>query len=151
MTAFPRAPVAALAVALAVGLPACGGDENPTIEGPATSVTPTSATTGGSPPPTAAGTSPAPTAAASANAFTITVQGGSVEGPSRARVKLNQTVVLRVTSDTEDEVHVHGYDKTAPVGPGRVAEISFPANIPGTFEVELEKAHRRITTLEVQP
>jgi hypothetical protein len=141
MTAFPRAPVAALAVALAVGLSSCGGDENPTIEGPATSV----------PPPTGSATSPAPTAAASANAFTITVQGGSVEGPSRARVKLNQTVVLRVTSDTEDEVHVHGYDKTAPVGPGRVAEISFPANIPGTFEVELEKAHRRITTLEVQP
>ena len=141
MTAFPRAPVAALAVALAIALPACGGDENPTIEGPTTSVAPTTATSGRS----------SPTAAASANAFSFTVQGGSVEGPSRTRVKLNQTVVLRVTSDTEDEVHVHGYDETAPVGPGRIAEVNFLANIPGTFEVELERAHRRITTLEVQP
>ena len=147
MTACPRAPFAALAVALAVALPACR-DEEPTIEGPPTSVVTTAAASGGGATVT---TGPAATAAASASTFAITVRGGSVDGPSRARVKVNQTVVLRVTSDTEDEVHVHGYDERVPVGPGQVGEVSFLANIPGTFEVELEKAHRRITTLEVQP
>lgn len=149
MTAFPRAPIAVLAVALAVALPACGGDDSPTIEGPPTSAT--SAAAGGGTQGTAGAASGGSSTTTSATTFSIAVRGGSVEGPSRVRVRVNQTVVLRVTSDTEDEVHVHGYDETASVGPGKVGEVGFLANIPGTFEVELENAHRRITTLEVQP
>ena len=143
MPASSRAPLAALAIALV--LAACGGDEDPTVETPATSATtPAAAPAGG------AGAQTSSTAP-SGTLVTLTVRGGSVEGPSRVRVDLSAPVRLQVTSDTADEVHVHGYEKRAEVGPGKVAELSFTANIPGTFEVELEEAHRRISTLEVQP
>jgi hypothetical protein len=125
------APLALVLAALA----GCGKDQNPVIEGVASSST------------SVVVTSTAPTGVV----VNVTVRGGSVEGPSRQRVPLNQPVVLRVTSDAADEVHVHGYDKMTDVAPGKVAEISFVANIPGTFEVELEKSRRRLTTLEVQP
>jgi hypothetical protein len=150
MTAFPRVPMAALAVALVSALSACGGDDSPTIETPATPATSVTTTVGtGVTTSVAAGRGTTMTTAA--NTFTITVRGGSVEGPSRARVKVNQSVLLRVTSDTEDEVHVHGYDERVDVGPGNTAEITFLADIAGTVEVELENSRRRLTTLEVQP
>ena len=57
---------------------------------------------------------------------------------------------VRVTSDAADEIHVHGYDKTAPVAAGATAEVSFVANIPGVFEVEFERSHRLLFTLEVR-
>jgi hypothetical protein len=155
MNAFSRAPTVALAAALAalaLALAGCGGDQNPVIEGAASTSTSVAAVTSTTGAGTRSGDAIGPTSGApSGVGINITVRGGSVEGPSRQRVPLNQPVVLRVTSDTADEVHVHGFEKTAEVGPGKVAEISFVANIPGTFEVELERSHRRLTTLEVHP
>ena len=156
MNGLPRAPVVALAFALALALvmTGCGKDESPTIEAPATTAG-TSAASGAGSATTVAGAGRASGTddygATAPTTFTISVRGGTVDGPSRIRVGVNQALALRVTSDTADEVHVHGYDKMADVGPGKAADISFTANIPGTFEVELEKAHRRLTTLEVQP
>lgn len=47
-------------------------------------------------------------------------------------------------------MHVHGYDERAAVPAGGTAELTFAATIPGVFEVELEKGHRRLFTLQVQ-
>ena len=55
-------------------------------------------------------------------------------------VSLGDVVTLRVTSDVADEIHVHGYDIMQDVGAGETAEVTFTADIPGQFEVELEKA-----------
>jgi hypothetical protein len=57
---------------------------------------------------------------------------------------------LRVASDSTDHVHVHGYDKFADVAPGKVGEVTFVANIPGVFEVELERSHKLLFTMEVR-
>ncbi len=59
-------------------------------------------------------------------------------------------MTIRVTSDVADEVHVHGYDRTVPVAAGQTAEVTFVASIPGVFEVELERIHRLLFTLEVR-
>ncbi|HEX2023602.1 MAG TPA: hypothetical protein VHF00_02790, partial [Acidimicrobiales bacterium] len=81
----------------------------------------------------------------------VVVRRGSVEGGGRQEVPLNERVRLRVTSDLEEEVHVHGYNHRFQVGPTGPAEITFIANLPGVFEVELEKSHKRLLNLEVRP
>ena len=87
-----------------------------------------------------------------AKVIEVTVVGGMPQGGVRTeRVTLNETVILRVTSDVADEVHVHSYDVKADVGPGSPVELRFEATIPGVFEVELEQRGREILELEVRP
>jgi hypothetical protein len=59
--------------------------------------------------------------------------------------------VLIVRSDVADHVHVHGYDLMQDVAPGAPARISFRADAPGRFEVELEDRHLPLTELVVRP
>ena len=122
-----------------VALAGCGdGDDPPTVTGQ--SPTTTAAGVATSTPPTTAGT-----------VLAVTVRGGSVvDGASRQRATLNQPVTIRVTSDVADEVHVHGYDKKLDVAAGRTAEVTFVASIPGVFEVEFERSHKLLFTLEVR-
>ena len=126
-----------------VALAACGdGDDEPTVAGqsPTTTAASGPGTTQAGPTTTTAGT-----------VLAVTVRGGSVvEGASRQRATLNQPVTIRVTSDVAEEVHVHGYDKRVDVAAGRTAEVTFVANIPGVFEVEFERSHKLLFTLEVR-
>lgn len=151
---MPLAPLRARAGAgLAAGallvLAACGGgDDSPTLAGQPTS---TSAAAGT--PTTATGATPTTvaTTTTSGTVLSATVRGGQVvEGASRQRATLNQPVTIRVTSDAADHVHVHGYDKFADVAPGKVGELTFVANVPGVFEVELENSGRLLFTMEVR-
>ena len=133
-----RRPASVVAVALLLGLAACGGgDDSPTITSGASATTTTAP----------AGTGVTTTAG---TVLSVTVRGGSVEGASRQRATVNQPVTIRVTSDVADEVHVHGYNKTFEVAAGRTAEITFVANIPGVFEVEFERSHKVLFSLEVR-
>jgi hypothetical protein len=80
------------------------------------------------------------------------VKGGEVTGPGRViKVDLDKRVLLVVRSDVNDEVHIHGYDLTAEVGPGHPAQIRFRADVPGFFEVELEASGLFLLRLEVSP
>lgn len=144
-TASVRGPLgASLAVAVLLALAACGSDDSPTIAGPGTTTTtPSTAPSTGAPAPA--------TTTTAGTVLAVTVRGGSVvDGASRQRATLNQPVTIRVTSDAADEVHVHGYDERVDVVPGRTAEVTFVANIPGVFEVELERSHKLLFTLEVR-
>jgi hypothetical protein len=79
------------------------------------------------------------------------VTGGKVEtAERRVSVKRGERVRIQVESDQGDEVHVHGYDLTRPVGPGKPATIEFAADLPGVYEVELEAAKRKLLELEVR-
>ena len=136
-----RAHLRSLPFLLLVAVAACGSGDSPTIAGPGP--TPTTAPSSGAPAPT--------TAAPAGTVLAVTVRGGSVvEGASRQRASLNQLVTIRVTSDVADEVHVHGYDKRVDVALGRPGEVTFVANIPGVFEVEFERSHKLLFTLEVR-
>jgi hypothetical protein len=82
----------------------------------------------------------------------VIVRGGQVVGGvETVRVEQGEQVVLVVRADVSDHVHLHGYDRTADVGPGAPAQIAFRATIPGRFEVELEDRKLRILELEVRP
>ena len=80
----------------------------------------------------------------------VTVSGGEVVGGvDREQVDTGSEVVIVVTADVTDEVHVHGYDHFADVTPDRPARVQFTADIPGIFEVELEGSKTLVLELEV--
>lgn len=77
--------------------------------------------------------------------------GGTVAtGSGRHELALGDVVLLRITSDVADEVHVHGYDYSLPVSPGVPAEMKFRADIAGVFEVELEESKLKLFDLLVR-
>ena len=94
---------------------------------------------------------PAPAGPASGEQVVqFTVQGGKrVAGPDRVEVSPGRAVRLEVTSDTADELHVHGYDKEAELTPGRPGSVSFTADVPGLFDVELHHSAAKLTQLRV--
>jgi len=79
----------------------------------------------------------------------MTFTAGAVDGGGRVEVPLGETVVLRVTSDVAEEVHVHGYDLKLDLEPNVTGELVFVADIPGVFEVEFENARLPALDLEV--
>ena len=85
------------------------------------------------------------------DAIVVEVKGNKVSGvEDTVEVAVGEEVILVVSSDKPDEVHVHGYDETDDVGPKERAEIEFTADIPGVFEVELEEAAQLLFELQVQ-
>src|SRR4051794_317390 len=136
-------------VLAAVGAAALTGCAGKSATGTASSPS----TAAGSPTTSASSTGAlaSPTQPAVDQTVRITYAGGKVVGgPQLVKVKLNSTVALVVTSDTADEVHFHGYDKHADVPKGGTVTITFKANVPGRFLVELEKLGRRLATLQIQ-
>ena len=71
--------------------------------------------------------------------------------PRRLEARLGEELRILVTSDVADEVHLHGYDRRAQVAAGGQAAIALKAEIPGVFEMELEKRHLRLGELLVKP
>lgn len=96
--------------------------------------------------------STASTTATGPQTIRIVVKDGQVEGGlAHAKVEQGTRVVLDVTADVADEVHLHGYDIMREVRPGQPARIAFTARLPGRFEAELENAKQQILDLEVEP
>lgn len=80
----------------------------------------------------------------------LAVAGDAVTGGAgRWSVPLGSTVEVVVGSDVADEVHLHGYDRSAFVTAGATATIRFDADVPGVFEVELEQSGTPLAQLEV--
>ena len=93
---------------------------------------------------------PAAAPSPSARVIDVTLAGGTVTGvSSRVEAALGERLVIRITSDVADEVHVHGYDERATVPAGGTVEIPLTADIPGGFEVELEESGRLLFQLRV--
>ncbi|WP_243789715.1 hypothetical protein [Saccharopolyspora gloriosae] len=71
-------------------------------------------------------------------------------GTERVAVPLGGHVRYQVRSDQRDELHVHGYDESAPLNPGQVAAVEFTADKPGVFEAELHESGLSLPSLEVR-
>lgn len=79
-----------------------------------------------------------------------TIAGGEVSGvENRTSVPLGSIVAITVISDTDDEIHLHGYDILDDVPASDIGLIIFTADTPGRFELELEQAGTFITELEI--
>lgn len=79
----------------------------------------------------------------------VAVSGDSVENGGRHEVAVGDTVAITVTSDVADEVHVHGYDVYADIGPDAPTTFSVEATIPGVWEVELHDSGLLLLELAV--
>lgn len=141
-----RQALAALSVFTLFAIGGCGSsDSRPSAD------TQTS-TTGSSTTASNAGSSSTSTAASSTpgRLVEITVAGGQVTGGvKRVNVDIGESVTIRITSDVAEEVHVHGYDLMRDLTPGAPVELSFTADIPGVFEVELEQSGLEVAELQV--
>lgn len=99
--------------------------------------------------PTGRPAAPVP-AGPTVRAISVTVRGGKVSGDTgRVAVPLGTPVVLAVSSDVADEIHVHGYDLKKNIPAGGTAAITFTASKPGVWDVELENAKRTLLQLQV--
>ena len=135
-----------VAALVPLALAGCAGTEAPEEETTASSSPAASPDAGGG----TATASPAAPAEAAGQRIELQVAGGQVTGDSgRVPVPLGEPVTVVVTSDVPDELHLHGYDRTADLVPGRPAELSFDATIPGVFELELHDAGTVLLTLQV--
>ena len=80
----------------------------------------------------------------------VVVENGVPKGGIfRQKVDKGDQVVLVVTSDVADEIHLHGYDLSRDVAAGGTARLRFTANVPDRFEVELESRGVQIADLTV--
>lgn len=101
--------------------------------------------------PTATGTVSPAASAPAAKAVSITLADGKAE-PNGERVELvrGQHLVLTITSDRDDEVHVHGIDLEIPVTPGAKVTKDIVMDRIGRFEVESHEPELTILVLTVQ-
>ena len=67
------------------------------------------------------------------------------------QAKLDQPIVINVTSDTDDELHVHSNpEHTFAVRPGPPQTFQFSVAVPGRVDVELHNAGTTVATIAVQ-
>jgi len=82
----------------------------------------------------------------------IVVRNGEpVGGMQELEYSAGDEVAFSVRSDVADEIHVHGYDLSKDVKAGGSVSFSFPAEIEGIFEIELEQRGTQIAELRVNP
>jgi hypothetical protein len=129
MAQFKNPAVLLLALAALAGLAACGGGDSGGSDNGGNSIT--------------ENTNAVPT---------IVVKNGEpVGGVQELEYSAGDQIRFEVDSDVADEIHVHGYDLMKDVPAGGSVSFSFPAEIEGIFEVELEGRKEQIAELRVNP
>jgi hypothetical protein len=137
-----RLTAALLGATCALAVSGCAGTAAPEPAAGGSSSSTTASTASGS-----ATTASAP----DSRRIEVTVAGGRVDGGAdRVPVAAGTPVTLVITSDVADEVHVHGYEVAAALVAAQPTELTFDADIPGVFEVELHDAGTVLLTLQVQ-
>ena len=83
--------------------------------------------------------------------FDVTVTHADTMKPSELDVHQNDMVTINITSDTDGEVHLHGYDIHFDNAAGKVTTQTFKADKSGTFEIEWESTSHHLGDLVVAP
>jgi hypothetical protein len=132
-------------------LTGCGGGDDGGEQAASTTVTTVAATSTTEAPSTSGEPTTTTRAEFSGTVIEAKVTGSQVEtAERRVRVDRGTKVRIRVEADRNEEVHLHGYDLSRDVAPGKPAVLDFVADAPGIFEVELERAHLRLFEIQVQ-
>jgi FtsP/CotA-like multicopper oxidase with cupredoxin domain len=123
--------VGALVVAIVAFVVAQPGDDDDDST-PSSSGTQTQTTSDGG-----TETEPQPEEPAEPPVARISVKGGAIAGDVKSiEVAKGDTVRIVVSSDVEDEIHLHGYDIEKEAAPGKPARFEFKADVEGAFELE---------------
>jgi plastocyanin len=131
-TTRPGRHTAAPAIfAVTLVLTACGADDGQG-DTAATDIPTTTVPSAPPDPPDAATTPPA-----SVREIEVGIVDGTVDtAEDSVEVVVGETVRLTVTSDVDDEVHVHGVDQTAELSAGSPTTLELGFTEPGVYEVE---------------
>jgi plastocyanin len=101
----------------------------------------------------AAGCSGATTAASpstAAKTLQVTVTGKHVSpAPGDFDLKAGQILRLTVTSDHNDELHVHGFDKEVALTAGKPTTLDLVTSQPGAYVVETHHPELRLLSILV--
>jgi hypothetical protein len=82
--------------------------------------------------------------------FQLSVVGTTMT-PSHIQAYENDTLTVSVSTDKAEEIHLHGYNKAFFPSPGHSETLTFPANITGSFVLEIESTGTALGILDVQP
>lgn len=82
----------------------------------------------------------------------VTIADGKVTPVNQlVQAAVRQPIIIRVTSDTDDELHVHSSpEHTFAVKPGSLQSFQFEVEVPGRVDVELHRLNRVVATVTVQ-
>ncbi|HEX8649080.1 MAG TPA: hypothetical protein VF715_19465 [Thermoleophilaceae bacterium] len=82
---------------------------------------------------------------------TVRVRDGRpVGGVQTIEAERGETVRFRVSTETPQEVHLHGYDLTETSTATKPAEFRFKADETGIYELEIHGTHTQIAELRVE-
>jgi len=81
----------------------------------------------------------------------VTVTGADSMTPVHLTARQNDTVTINMKSDTDGEVHLHGYDIAFDTKAGQTVSHTFKADKTGTFEIEWESTSAHLGDLSVNP
>ena len=125
------------------GAGCASGDETPSAD----SSTTASSSPSGSPSETSSESTPTQKTVQ----ITVSIRDGKVTPkPRRVSVPLGDQVRLQVTSDVDDELHVHGFDVEEPLEAGRTTMVELTADQQGVFEVETHETELQLLQLAVR-
>lgn len=141
--------MSALLLSACAGAPATTASPEPTAtQASADPSASPSATTSPSASPTAAATQ-----ASTPQVRTVTIKlADGKASPNGERVELTkgEPFVLDITSDRDDEVHIHGIDKEIEVKAGDQKKVELTIDSTGRFEVESHHPELLIVVLQVR-
>jgi hypothetical protein len=83
--------------------------------------------------------------------FDVTVTGATSMTPNALQAYQNDTVTIRVHSDTTGEVHLHEYDIAFNSIAGQVVSKTFKADKTCSCDLEWESTSHQLGTLTVSP
>ncbi len=142
----PAGPVLLAALLLAVA-GCASGDETPSADSSATATASATGSASGS----ASAPSGEPTPTQKTIQITVSVRDGKVTPkPRRVSIPLGDQIRLQVTSDVDDELHVHGFDVQEPLEAGRTTTVELTADQQGVFEVEAHETGLELLQLAVR-
>jgi plastocyanin len=122
----------AAAVVFTVALAACGDSKEPTPQASAPTVSVSDESAG-------------------VRVVEVEIADGQVStDDDQVEVRRGDTVRIVVTSDVDDEVHVHGVEQTATLVAGETATVEFTVDEAGLFEVETHEGDLLLFQLLVQ-
>lgn len=141
-------PSTCLWLAAALALSGCASGDDPA--GSSTTTSP-AATSSASPSETSGSGSATPAEAQQGIEVSVAVRDGKVRPATRrVEVEKDTRVRLLVTSDVDDEVHVHGYDIEETLEAGRTTTIEFVVDQSGVFEVETHETELALLQVAVR-
>ncbi len=84
--------------------------------------------------------------------FSLTVLDKKLtSGSPSLQAKQGDTVVINITVNEDEELHLHGYDKSVDLEKDKPAKLTLTADKVGHFPFELEKSSTELGALEVTP